>query len=219
MRINFEDYEENYHDQKTAFLGIDLQNDFGNPKGSLYVKGGEELIDVFYLNIVDILNSNLVFWTRDYHPIKHCSFKDNGGTWPTHCVQGSWGSKIMDSLGLVNDDEFIHKGTRIDIDSYSAFFDNERKNETELNQILKMYEVDKVLIMGLATDYCVKFTALDAASLGYKTFVYLPGCRGVNINPNDADDAVKAMENAGVIIIDKGEYDEQKIIPSKNKNL
>ena len=201
MRITAEDYFNDLHNQDVAFLAIDLQNDFGHPGGSLYVRFGDKLVDVFN-ETVENFNNHLIYWTRDYHPANHCSFKANGGMWPAHCVRGTWGAKLMDGLTLSYDDEFIMKGTSSDVDSYSAFFDNDKKKQTELDEILKVQGVKQLFVMGLATDYCVKFTVLDAVALGYKVFVYLPGCRGVGFTPGDVQRAIDEMENAGAVIVE-----------------
>lgn len=201
MRVTAKDYFDDLHNQDVAFLAIDLQNDFGHPGGSLYVRFGDKLVDVFN-ETVENFNSHLIYWTRDYHPANHCSFKENGGMWPAHCVRGTWGAKLMDGLTLSYDDEFIMKGTSSDVDSYSAFFDNDKKKQTELDEILKVQGVKQLFVMGLATDYCVKFTVLDAVALGYKVFVYLPGCRGVDFTPGDVQRAIDEMENAGAVIVE-----------------
>jgi nicotinamidase/pyrazinamidase len=202
MRISYDDYIENYQNENTAFLGIDLQNDFGNPKGSLYVKGGEELA-IIAGNIISEFGGELIYWTRDYHPANHCSFKVNGGNWPRHCIKGTWGAKFLENLAIDPKDEFVMKGVYTHVDSYSGFFDNQKEKQTELDEILKGQYITQLFVMGLATDYCVKFTVLDAIELGYKVFVYLPGCRAVNITPGDGEKAVKEMEDAGAIIIEE----------------
>lgn len=201
MRITLDEYIENMDDETTAFIGVDLQNDFGHPKGSLYVKGGEELVDIANKIVVNFCEG-LVFWTKDCHPENHCSFTENGGSWPIHCVKGKWGSRFLTNLDVNKDfDIIILKGENVNVDSYSAFFDNDQNFKTELEDILLREKVSNVFIMGLATDYCVKFTVLDALSLRFDTAVYIPGCRGVEVNNGDIESAIKEMEDAGATII------------------
>lgn len=201
MRITLEEYWATRHDADTAFIGVDLQNDFGHKKGSLYVAGGEELVEVAN-DVVPEFSQGLVFWTKDCHPADHCSFVGNGGPWPAHCTKGKWGYQFMRGLDVGDDDIIIMKGVDQAVDSYSAFFDNERRNETELREILEGEEVGQIFVMGLATDYCVKFTVLDALDLGFSAVVYLPGCRGVEISEGDIETAIKEMEEAGAVIIE-----------------
>lgn len=204
MIITEKNYIKNFFNPiDTAMIAVDLQNDFADPKGSLYVKDGEKLADIANKWASEFGSKSIVCWTKDYHPKDHCSFKENGGLWPTHCVQKKWGSKIISNIKLFDDDFFIKKGVHADVDSYSAFFDNEKKRETKLHKMLQEYNIRYVFVMGLATDYCVKFTVLDALQLGYGVYLYLPGCRGVNINSDDSDKAVIEMENSGAVIIEK----------------
>lgn len=197
-RVSFKD--------DVAFIGVDLQNDFGNQKGSLYVQGGEAMEDVAIF-VADHFDPSYVFWTKDWHPANHCSFKDNGGIWPTHCVNEEWGSELLPGIFTFVEDTFILKGTDPLIDSYSAFFDNEKKKKTELDDLLKGKNIKKLVIMGIATDYCVKFTVLHALELGYEVALFLPGCVGVGPIPGVTDktvnDAVLEMEKAGAVILEK----------------
>jgi len=204
MRMTSKDYfdkhtKNNVFGLEYAFIGVDLQNDFGHKDGTLYVKGGEELDEVGN-EVPDRFDAN-VFWTQDWHPANHCSFKTNGGIWPVHCVQYKWGSQILDGIFALFGDVYIKKGEDQNVDSYSAFFDNDKKKQTALHGLLQGIGVKKLLVMGIATDYCVKFTVLDAISLGYEVYVYLPGCRGVS--PETTEAAIKEMEAAGAIIIEE----------------
>jgi nicotinamidase/pyrazinamidase len=184
-----------------ALLIVDVQYDF-LPGGSLAVPGGDEILKP----ILKIINSyDLVIFTQDWHPADHCSFKENGGIWPRHCVQADHGSAIHESLfGPEMRDMMgagriclVQKGVNQDVDSYSGFWDNERKHKTDLDAILKRCEINEVHLTGIATDYCVKFTALDAVEAGYKTFLVIDACRGVNVAPGDADRAVEEMRDKG----------------------
>ena len=199
---------------KKALILVDIQNDFCKG-GALAVKDGEltvpvanKLIDLFHKN------ENMVIGTKDWHPAEHKSFavNSNGNIgelgelnglpqvwWPVHCVQNETGSKYHSDLKIV--DCTIFKGQDPEVDSYSAFFDNGKKYKTELDDLLKKNSVDTLYIMGLATDYCVKFTVLDALELGYKVYLVEDGCRGVNISPEDSQKAIEEMKNKGTVII------------------
>lgn len=193
-----------------ALLLIDLQNDFC-PGGALAVAEGDQTIKVAN-QLMD--HFNLVVATQDWHPIDHESFAANhtgkkagevidlhGLTqvlWPIHCVQDSFGAKFVRELDQSKIQKVFTKGTDPEIDSYSGFFDNGHRKATGLGDFLKGKGVDTVYIMGLATDYCVKFTALDALQLEFETFLITDGCRGVNFQEGDAEKAVKELEQKGV---------------------
>jgi nicotinamidase/pyrazinamidase len=195
-----------------ALIIVDIQNDFVKG-GALAVNEGEQIIPLAnYL----MPNFDLVVATQDYHPEGHGSFAqvpDDIGTlvdlngldqvlWPVHCVEETFGSKFVDGLEVDRFDKIIRKGTDPKIDSYSGFFDNGQKKETELRSYLRLNGVTDVYVIGLATDYCVKFTALDAAQLGFRTFLIKDACRGVDLVPGDIDRALVEMREAGVIIIE-----------------
>lgn len=179
-----------------ALIVVDVQYDF-LPGGALAVKEGDAVIDIIN-NIRD--RFDITVFTQDYHPVNHCSFKVNGGIWPVHCVTGTHGAAIHNSL-LKGNDVVVQKGLNTKIDSYSGFYDNERKTKTELDSILAKNNVDIVYICGLATDYCVKYTAIDAIGEGYKTILVKDACRGVNINTGDVDNAIIQMQLHGVKIL------------------
>ena len=201
---------------KKALILVDIQNDFC-PRGSLAVPGGDEIIPV-----VNSLGTGfeLVVATMDWHPPGHVSFasthgKNVGDTivaggitqvlWPDHCVQNTWGARLAPGLDQKMIHRIFQKGTDPEIDSYSGFFDNQRKKSTGLESYLRNSGVNSVYITGLATDVCVKFTALDAADLGFETFVVSDGCRGVDLNPGDVQKAYARMKDKGVTILDSGE--------------
>ena len=117
--------------------------------------------------------------------------------WPVHCVQNEPGAEFHPALEIKRLDFVVQKGTNMDIDSYSAFYDNGHLAATMLNDWLKAAKISHLYVMGLATDYCVKFTVLDALAQGYKVTVLTDGCRGVNLEPQDRDEAIKAMQLAG----------------------
>jgi len=199
-----------------ALLLIDIQNDF-LPGGALAVASGDQVVPIANRMMSEF---PLVVATQDWHPGNHRSFAsqhpgrsvgdviDLDGVeqilWPDHCVQGSLGAKFAPGLNLDGIDHVVSKGTDIHIDSYSGFFDNDHRKATGLANLLHDHGVDEVTLVGLATDYCVKFTALDAVSLGFKTRVLLDGIRGVELNAGDCDRAIQEMRSAGVQLIEKG---------------
>lgn len=192
-----------------ALILIDIQNDF-LPGGALAVPEGDVVIPL--ANRVQPL-FDLVVATQDCHPADHSSFAAQHANrrpgdvieldglqqilWPVHCVQGSHGWEFVTSLHRHAWKEVFAKGTDPRIDSYSGFFDNGHRKSTGLGDYLQRHGAQEVYIMGLATDYCVKFTAIDACDLGFSTFVIEDGCRGVNLQPGDADRALSEMQSAG----------------------
>ncbi len=196
-----------------ALILVDIQNDF-LPGGALAVTRGDEVIPV--ANRAQE-NFPLVVATQDWHPKDHGSFASQhrgrrpGETseldglpqvlWPDHCVQGSPGAAFGSGLTMNRVEAIFRKGTDRRIDSYSGFFDNGHRKSTGLGDYLKGRGVKDVYVMGLATDYCVKFTALDARKLGFRTFLLVDGTRGVELSPGDVERAVDAMREAGVQVI------------------
>lgn len=196
-----------------ALILVDIQNDF-IPGGALAVPEGDLIIPV-----VNQLQTHfdLIVATQDWHPANHGSFSANHkGTqvgqsidlhglsqilWPVHCVQGKSGAEFVENLDMSSVSKIVQKGTDVDIDSYSGFFDNGRRKATGLDDYLKAQGVKDVYIVGLATDYCVKFTALDAHSLGFTTYVIKDATRGVNLQVGDADNALDEMKRSGIKVI------------------
>lgn len=196
----------------TALILIDLQNDFF-PGGALAVQQGNEILPA--INELIKLPFDLIVATQDWHPVEHESFaphhhKPVGEVinlhgvqqvlWPIHCVQNTHGAKFAEGWDVSKVNKIIHKGTDPCVDSYSAFFDNELKCSTGLGLYLKEKGIHTVVIAGLATDYCVKFSVLDALKLGLKVVVVPEGCRGVNINPEDSKNALNEMTAAGATL-------------------
>eukprot|EP00472_Partenskyella_glossopodia_P001051 CAMPEP_0197543326 /NCGR_PEP_ID=MMETSP1318-20131121/68171_1 /TAXON_ID=552666 /ORGANISM="Partenskyella glossopodia, Strain RCC365" /LENGTH=223 /DNA_ID=CAMNT_0043102651 /DNA_START=86 /DNA_END=757 /DNA_ORIENTATION=+ len=196
--------EEKKREMKRALLIIDVQNDFC-PGGSLAVGGGDKIIPLINQMRSEI-KWDLICLSQDWHPSDHCSFGPNNKgaplftqitlpktgskqmMWPIHCVQGSKGSEFHPDLTQDKDkDIVVYKGTHKWVDSYSAFFDNDQKTKTDLDDILKKHHITDVVCAGLAFDYCVGFTALDANKIGYKTTVVQDACRSV------APESEKAM--------------------------
>lgn len=201
-------------DRSKALIFIDLQNDFF-PGGALGVKGANVL-----LPIANHLQNffPLIIATQDWHPADHKSFASlhtgkkiydridlNGISqvlWPDHCVQGSKGAELHAQLKTQAIHKIIYKGTDPNIDSYSAFFDNAHQKDTGLDAYLKAQGVEEVYILGLATEYCVQYSVLDAVKLGYKTFLIEDACFGIEESTGDIEKAKKTMREAGVIFTD-----------------
>lgn len=185
---------------KKALLIVDVQNDFC-PGGALAVTNGDKVVSP--LNVMLILADRrnwLVVASRDWHPAVTKHFKDYGGIWPTHCVQNTPGAAFHPNLAVVADkDTIISKATQPDEDGYSAF-EGKTKDGKNLTDVLKECKIDEIYIGGLATDYCVKASAVDAVKNGFKTFLLLDACRAVNVQPNDGNRALEVMKNVGVII-------------------
>ncbi|WP_446469164.1 bifunctional nicotinamidase/pyrazinamidase [Xenorhabdus stockiae] len=197
---------------KTALLLIDLQNDFCTG-GALAVKESEKVITVANEAIQLCQQYNIsIIASQDWHPSNHMSFAVNSGQpvgelgvlngipqiwWPVHCVQGQSGADFHPALNQAAIGEIFRKGENPQIDSYSAFFDNDHKNATRLHGWLSEQHINRLLILGIATDYCVKFTVLDALEHGYETYVITEGCRGVNIHADDSQRAIEEMAAKG----------------------
>lgn len=196
-----------------ALLLIDIQNDF-LPGGALAVKEGDNIIPI--VNQV-VKKFDFVIATQDWHPSNHKSFASNHTgrkpgevinlkgldqiLWPDHCIHGSSGAEFSEHLEINPIKKVFVKGTDLDIDSYSGFFDNGHMKSTGLSKYLKKNKIDEVFIAGLATDYCVKYTALDAMAEGFKTFVVADATMAVNLQPDDYEKAIEEMKDAGVKII------------------
>lgn len=199
-----------------ALLLVDLQNDFC-PNGSLAVLEGDQTITVANQAIQHFHSlHNKIIATQDWHPENHKSFASQSNWpvgafgelnglpqvfWPDHCIQQRFGAELHPDLIKDQIDKVIYKGMNPEIDSYSAFFDNGKRQQTELNDWLKAHDITHLTIMGLATDYCVKFTVLDALSLGYQVDLLVEGCRGVNIQPDDSQNAIDEMVQQGANLI------------------
>lgn len=196
-----------------ALILVDLQNDFLTG-GALPVPVGDAVIPVANI-LIDYFD--LVVATQDWHPADHGSFAVNHPgkkpgdiitlngldqiLWPVHCVRYTSGAAFAGNLDTNRIDRVFQKGTDPDIDSYSGFFDNGHKKDTGMGNYLKETGVTEVYILGLATDYCVRFTALDARRLDFTTFLVENGCRGVDLNPGDIHAAIEDMKKAGVTVL------------------
>jgi nicotinamidase/pyrazinamidase len=191
------------YDPRTALVVVDVQNDFADPDGSLYVRDAESVIDVANGEIARARDAGaLVVYTQDWHPADTPHFAKDGGTWPVHCVAGTWGAELHPRLA-VEDGERVRKGTAGE-DGYSGFSMADpmsgARSSTGLDELLRSRGIERVVVLGLATDYCVKETALDAVRLGYDTTLVQDGVRPVEVEPGDGRRAVEAMAEAGVTL-------------------
>lgn len=199
-----------------ALILVDIQNDFC-PGGALAVPAGDQVVPVAN----ELMSCfDLVVATQDFHPSDHGSFAsqhdqvnvgdqfDLNGllqiAWPDHCIEGTTGAEFATGLNSAGVTRVFKKGTDRAVDSYSGFYDNGRRNSTGLEAYLKDFGVEEVYVMGLATDYCVLFTALDAQEAGFKTYLVQDGCRGVNLKQGDVEKAIEEMESVGIQIVQSG---------------
>jgi nicotinamidase/pyrazinamidase len=204
-------------DARSALVLVDIQNDFV-PGGALAVRDGDRVAPVAN-SLMD--RFELIVATQDWHPRDHGSFAANHPgrragevidlnglpqvLWPVHCVQGTRGAELVAALKRERIATVFQKGTDAGIDSYSGFFDNGHRRATGMGDWLKQRRVREIYLMGLATDYCVKFTALDGRKLGFAVVLVEDGCRGVELYPGDVGRAVAEMKAAGVRVIQSGE--------------
>lgn len=178
---------------KDAMIVVDVQNDFC-PGGALAVPDGDKVVPV--INSLAPRFDN-IFITQDWHPGNHISFKDRGGGWPPHCVAGTEGAELHSDLKLRNAVHIL-KGDHPDKEAYSGF------QGTDLTDRLKSVGVDRIFVCGLATDYCVKATALDGLNGGFEVVVVADAVRGVEVRPGDSEAALAEMKDAGAILTDSG---------------
>jgi len=199
--------------KNSALIIVDVQNDFLE-KGALEVKNSNPIVPV--INILQNKFSHIIA-TQDWHPANHKSFASqhknksigefidlkgiNQILWPDHCIQNTYGSEFSKDLNLEKVEKIVRKGSNPEIDSYSGFLENDKKTKTELDDYLKSQNIDTVYICGLASDYCVKFTTLDALNFGYKTYLIEDATKAVNLSPNDHEKAVEEMNQKGAKII------------------
>jgi nicotinamidase/pyrazinamidase len=187
------------YDSSTALIVVDVQNDFADPNGSLYVSGGETIVPVVNEEMARARDAGaLVIYTQDWHPESTPHFQRDGGIWPVHCVQETWGAAFHPDLEV--NGYVVRKGTGGE-DGYSGFTIRDptsgAERSTELADLLREREIRRVVVVGLATDYCVKETALDAVRLGFETTVRAEAMRAVDLQPGDGDRALEEMASAG----------------------
>ena len=188
------------YDASTALIVVDVQNDFASPDGSLSVRGGEEIIGRINDEIAGAAAAGAaVVYTQDWHPASTPHFEKDGGLWPVHCVQGTWGAELHPALRV--EGSIVRKGAGGE-DGYSGFSvrDPRRGDErpTELESLLRDRGVGRVVIAGLATDYCVRATALDARRLRFEAIVLRDAVRAVDLAAGDGERALEEMRQAGV---------------------
>jgi nicotinamidase/pyrazinamidase len=190
------------YDRRTALLVVDVQNDFADPAGSLYVEGAELMIPRINDEVERALAEGaMVVYTQDWHPETTPHFRKDGGIWPVHCVSDTWGAEFHPALNV--DGTVLRKGVGGE-DGYSAFTVRDpasgAESPTVLETMLRTGSIEALVIMGLATDYCVKETVLDAARLGFSSTVVRDAVRAVNLHPGDGDRALEAMRDGGAAL-------------------
>jgi nicotinamidase/pyrazinamidase len=187
------------YDARTALIVVDVQNDFADPAGSLSVKGGVRVAERCSAEAADaLLAGAFVVYTQDWHPISTPHFAKDGGIWPVHCVAGTWGAEFHPALTILG--PAVRKGANGE-DGYSGFTMRDpltgKTVPTELERLLRERGVTKVVVAGLATDYCVNATALDARRLGFETEVLPDAVAAVDLKPGDGEAALARMADAG----------------------
>ncbi|GIW44700.1 MAG: nicotinamidase [Candidatus Binatia bacterium] len=185
----------NAHFDDAALIVVDVQNDFC-PGGSLAVPEGDQVVPV--INKLAPLFP-VVVATQDWHPPNHCSFREQGGPWPPHCVQGSFGAQLHPGLDQRWVSAYFKKGFLPEKDAYSGF-EGQDEAGRPLAEVLRQRGVHKVYVTGLATDYCVRATALDAVKAGFEVHVVTDATRGVNVQPGDDRKALDEMRAAGAVL-------------------
>ncbi len=210
-----------------ALILVDVQNDF-LPGGSLAVPEGDLILPK--IETLLKLPFDYVCASLDWHPRDHNSFASNHGRevgervmvkgveqilWPDHCIQNSHGAELVNALKETSFDEVTYKGTDPEIDSYSVFFDNGMLKSTGLEGKLREKGIKTLYFAGLATDYCVKYSALDAIELGFNAYVVVDACRGVNLSPHDVEEALAEMQEAGAILIRSDQVQIEPAVPSR----
>jgi nicotinamidase/pyrazinamidase len=190
------------YDTSTALIVVDMQNDFADPAGSLSVADGAAIVPAVNGEIAMARSArSLIVLTQDWHPETTPHFAKDGGVWPVHCLADSWGAELHPALTVPTDAERIRKGVNGE-DGYSGFTTRDpttnETNPTELDIRLRERGVRRVVVVGLATDYCVKATAMDAVGLGYETSVLTDAIAAVDLSPGDGDAAIQEMVAAGV---------------------
>jgi nicotinamidase/pyrazinamidase len=193
------------YDPTTALLVVDVQNDFADGKGSLYVRGGERIVPIVNEEISRATQAGAtVVYTQDWHPEVTPHFARDGGIWPVHCVAESWGAEFHEALDVVADAPVVRKG-HDGRDGYSAFSVRDPRSgdveATQLESLLRERGIERVVIAGLATDYCVVETVLDARRLGHPTTVLLEAVRAVDLQAGDGDRALDRMHDAGAELV------------------
>ena len=192
------------YDLRTALIVVDVQNDFADPRGSLYVRRGEEVVPFLNREIERAFDGGAsVVYTQDWHPPVTSHFRKDGGIWPVHCVRDTWGAQFHPGLRVAESATIVRKGEDGG-DGYSGFSVRDPQSgdvtATRLESILRARHADSLVIAGLATDYCVADTTLDAIRLGHTATVLLEGIRAVDLQLGDGDRAIERMRAAGAVL-------------------
>lgn len=188
-----------------ALIIVDVQNDF-LPGGALSVSGGEEVIPVLNCYISRFIEQALpVVATRDWHPVNHCSFKSFGGRWPVHCVADTHGAEFSSLLDLPQSAIIVSKDIGQNQSTYSGF------QETDLAETLRSLNVDRVFVGGLATDYCVFHTVIDARAAGFQVKLLLDAVQAVDVEPEDGDQAIRSMIVRGAEPMEIDEIEDRRV--------
>jgi nicotinamidase/pyrazinamidase len=187
------------YDERTALVVVDVQNDFADPAGGLYVREGEKVVPVINEQVDQARSRGaMIVYTQDWHPESTPHFQKDGGIWPVHCVQGTWGADLHPDLEVAGD--VVRKGAGGE-DGYSGFTVRDsasgEEQQTPLEDMLRARGIERVVIAGLATDYCVKETAIDSATKGFATTVLTNAIRAVDLEAGDGDRAIDDMRKAG----------------------
>jgi len=192
------------YDPRTALIVVDVQNDFADPAGSLAVRGAPNILPIVNAEIASARAAGaLVVLTQDWHPPSTPHFAKDGGIWPVHCVAGTWGAEIHPDVdpAAVADAPRVRKGEHGE-DGYSGFTMRDpvtgETKPTALQGILREHDIERVVVCGLATDYCVNATAVDAARLGFDPAVLIDACLAVDLQPGDGERALDSMLASGV---------------------
>jgi nicotinamidase/pyrazinamidase len=182
--------------QSSALVLVDIQNDFC-PGGALAVAEGDRIIEAVNRLMPEF---PVVISTQDWHPADHVSFKSRGGPWPPHCVQGTEGAELHKDLDQSRIDYYFRKASSPDMDAYSEFEGMDAAGRT-LDEALKSHAINRIYVVGLATDYCVKATVLDGIKHGYEVYAVTDAMRAVNVVKDDGARALKEMEEAGARLV------------------
>ncbi|MGH9222484.1 MAG: isochorismatase family protein [Acidimicrobiales bacterium] len=188
-----------------ALLVVDVQNDFADPSGALYVAGGDEAVDAVNGEVAAaVLAGATIVYTQDWHPHSTPHFQKDGGIWPVHCVGNTWGAELHPRLTVSDGAETVRKGVTGE-DGYSAFSVREpvsgESRGTGLDGLLRERGITEVVVAGLATDYCVRETGLDAVRLGFRATVVTAAVRAVDLEPGDGKRALGDLAAAGVHLV------------------
>ena len=192
------------YDERAALIVADVQNDFADPAGSLAVRGGDGIVPRVNVEIRNAIEGGaVVVLTQDWHPESTPHFAKDGGIWPVHCVAGTWGAELFPALEAGPDMPRVRKGSNGE-DGYSGFTMRDPTSgeeiPTELDALLRAHRVERVVICGLATDYCVRATTLDALRLGYGTTVLGDAMAAVEVQGGDGERAIGEMQEAGAVL-------------------